>query len=153
MTPIAAGARRRDANREPRVCGAVVDRDRLTGEEEREVEVLLDERLGAEALGELGRLRVARLAALDEREDAAHDSRRKQDGDAREQVRAAAGSCAGPASSPLGRLAARGDELALELVQLERVVGAPVERGGETYAAVELALVASRGSPSPSPPR
>ena len=42
----------------------------------------------------------------------------------------------------LGRIAALDDELALELVQLEGMVGAPVERGGEASAAVELAPIA-----------
>ena len=70
---VAAGLRR------------VVDRDRLAGEQEREVEVLLDERLRAEALGELGGLRVARLAALDDGEDPARDGRREQDRDPGEQ--------------------------------------------------------------------
>ena len=41
--------------------GRVVDRDRLAREQERAVEVLLDERLGAEALGDLSSL--ARRAA------------------------------------------------------------------------------------------
>ena len=88
---VAAGLRR------------VVDRDRLAGEQEREVEVLLDERLRAEALGELGRLRVARLAALDDGEDPAGDGRRQQDRDPGEQRRAGAGWCAGRASSPARR--------------------------------------------------
>ena len=42
-----------------------------------------------------------------------------------------------------GCLAALGDEVALELVELERVIGRPVEGGGEAGAAVELALVAA----------
>ena len=58
---------------------SVVDRDRLAGEEQREVEVVLDERLGAEPLRELCRLRVARLAALVEREDARPQRRREED--------------------------------------------------------------------------
>ncbi len=70
---VAAGLRR------------VVDRDRLAGEQEREVEVLLDERLGAEALDELGRLRVARLTALDER----RRSRRRRPPPARPRPRRA----------------------------------------------------------------
>ncbi len=43
----------------------------------------------------------------------------------------------------LGGLAALGDELALELVELEGVIRAPVEGGGEARAAVELTLVAA----------
>ena len=42
----------------------------------------------------------------------------------------------------LGGLAALGDELALELVDVERVIGGPVEGGSEAGAAVELALIA-----------
>ena len=127
---VAAGLRR------------VVDRDRLAGQQEREVEVLLDERLGTEALGELGRLRVARLAALGDGEDPARDGRDEQDRDADEQAAEA------PVGAPdalrllLRRLAALGDELALELVDVERVVSGPVERGREPCAAVELALIA-----------
>ena len=79
---VAAGLRR------------VVDRDRLAGEQEREVEVLLDERLGAEALDELGRLRVAGFTALDER----RRSRRRRPPPARPRPRragrAGAGWCA-----------------------------------------------------------
>ena len=104
---VAAGLRR------------VVDRDRLAGEQEREVEVLLDERLGAEALGELGRLRVARLAALDDGEDPAREGRREQDRDPGEQHAKAPVRAAGPFRLLLGGLAALGDELALELVELE----------------------------------
>ena len=75
----------------------VVDCDRLPGEQEREVEVLLDERLSAEALGELGglgvaclRSGVARLATLSNREDPARDRCGKEDGDARKQPAQAA---------------------------------------------------------------
>ena len=120
----------------------VVDRSRLAGQEEREVEVLLDERLGAEALGELGRLGVTRLAALGHRVDPARDGRDEQERDPCEQ-RAEA-----PVRAPsllrllLRRLAALGDELALELVDVERVVGGPVERGREASTAEELALIA-----------
>ena len=83
----------------------VIDRDRLAGEEERAAEVVLDERLRAEALGELGRFRglracaadasrlvgcVARLAALDDGEDAAGDGGGEEDGDADEEAAEAA---------------------------------------------------------------
>ena len=127
---VAAGLRR------------VVDRDRLAGEQEREVEVVLDERLGAEALDELCRLRVSGFTALDGGEDPARDGGGEQDGDADEQAAQA------PVGAPdafgllLGRLAALGDELALELVDVERVIGGPVEGGCEPGATVELALIA-----------
>ena len=39
-------------------------------------------------------------------------------------------------------LAALGYELALALVQVERVISGPVEGGGEASATVELALIA-----------
>ena len=51
----------------------IVDRDRLAGEQEREVQVLLHKRLGAEPLGELGRLRVSGLAALSDGKHPARD--------------------------------------------------------------------------------
>ena len=128
---VAAGLRR------------VVDRDRLAGEQERAVEVLLDERLRAEALGELGRLRVARLAALD-------DARRSR------PRRPPTSRTATPASSTRRRRFVRrarfvscSEASRLSVTNSrsssfssKRVVRAPVERGGEAGAAVELALIA-----------
>ena len=119
-----------------------VDRDRLTGEQERAVEVILDERLGAEALGELRGLRVARLAALVDREHPARDRRRQQDGDPGEQDAKAPVRAPSPLRLLLRGLAALGDELALELVDVECVIGSPVECGSEAGAAVELAPIA-----------
>ena len=52
---------------------------------------------------------------------------------------AGGGSCAGSVWFPLTGFAAFADELALELVELELVLGRPVEGGGEAGAAVELA--------------
>ncbi len=127
---VAAGLRR------------VVDRDRLAGEQEREVEVLLDERLRAEALDELGRLRVAGFTALDGGEDPAGDGRRQQHRDPDEQAAQAPVGAPDALGLLLGRLAALGDELALELVDVERVIGGPVEGGSEAGAAIEFALVA-----------
>ena len=63
----------------------VVDRDRLACEQEGEVEIVPDEGLRPETLCELRRLRVARLAPLDEREAATDDRRDEQDSDAGEQ--------------------------------------------------------------------
>ena len=80
-------------------------------------------------------------------EDAARDRRDEQDRDPGEQHAQAPVRAAGALRLLLGGLAALGHELALELVQLERVVGAPVERGGEAGAAVELALIARRRVP------
>ena len=85
MIPIARGCAQKVGEQVAAGLRRVVDRDRLAGEQERTVEVLLDERLGAEALGELGRLRVARLAALDDGEDASREGRGQQDRDPGEQ--------------------------------------------------------------------
>jgi hypothetical protein len=74
--------------------------------------------------------------------DTAGDGGPKQDGDPAKQRAQAPVGPAGPIRLLLGGLAALGDELALERVQLEAVVGAPVERGGKAGAAVELGLVA-----------
>ena len=142
MIPIAAGLLRSVGEQVAAGLRRVVDRDRLAGEQEREVEVLLDERLGAEALDELGRLRVARLAALDDGEDPAGDGGSEQDRDADEQAAQAAVGAPDAFGLLLGCLAALGDELALELVDVERVIGGPVEGGSEAGAAVELALIA-----------
>ena len=73
--PDRSGAASECGEQVPAGLRRVVDRDRLAGEQKREVEVLLDERLGAQALDELGRLRVARLTALDKRKDPACDGR------------------------------------------------------------------------------
>ena len=126
---VAAGLRR------------VFDRDRLACEEERQVEVFLDERLSPEALDELGRLRVSRFTALDDREDPAGDGRRQHDRHPGEQHAQAAVGATDAFGLLLGCLAALGDELALELVELERVASAPVDSGGEAGAPVELALI------------
>ncbi len=100
----------------------------MAGEQEGTVEVFLDERLGAEALGELGRLRVARLAALDDGEDASREGRGEQDRDPGEQRAKAPVRAARPFRLPFGDLAALGDELTLELVEVELVIGGPFER-------------------------
>ena len=100
---VAAGLRR------------VVDGDRLAGEQKRQVEVLLDERLGAEALDELGRLCSSGFTALDGGEDAAGDGRGKQNRDPDEQAAQAAVGAPDASGLLLRCLAALRDELALEL--------------------------------------
>ncbi len=115
----------------------------MAGEQEREGEVLLDEGLGAETLGELGGLGVARLASLQHREDAAGDGCCEEDRNADQEAAQAPVGLADALRLFLGGLAALGDEPALELVELEGVVGTPVEGGGKAGAAVELARVAS----------
>jgi hypothetical protein len=63
--------------------GRVGDRDRLAGQEERAVQIFVDERLSAEALGKLGGFRIARLAALEHREYPSDDGCGKQNRDSR----------------------------------------------------------------------
>ena len=123
------------------------DRDCLAGEQEREVEMLLDERLGAEPLHELRGFRVAGLAALDRGEDPAGDGRGQQDGHPDEKDPEATVDVPNAPRLLLRGFAALGDELALEIVDVERVLGGPVEGGGKASAAVELALITSRRIP------
>ena len=72
----------------------------------------------------------------------AGDGRRQQDRDPGEQDAKAPVRAPSPLRLLLRGLAALGDELALELVEVERVIGGPVERGSEAGAAVELAPIA-----------
>ena len=99
----------------PRLRG-VVDRNCLAGEQEREVEVVLDERLCAETLRELGGLGVARLAPLDEGVEPARDRRREQERHAGEQRAESSVRAPGLTRLLLGRLTTLGDEGPLELV-------------------------------------
>ena len=69
-TPIAAGLLSSAASRLPRVCAVSAQRDALAREQQREVEVVRGQRLGAEALRVGGGRLVARLVALVERDDA-----------------------------------------------------------------------------------
>jgi hypothetical protein len=68
-TPMAAGLRRRAASSG---CGsaAILEGDALTGEQERPVEILLDERLGPEPLRVGRQGTIARRPALVEEERA-----------------------------------------------------------------------------------
>src|SRR5262245_47464415 len=125
----------------------VVDRNRLAAEQEREVEVVLDERPRAEALREPRRFGVARLAALDQREDPACRSGDEQRRDAGQQDAKATVRAPGLPGLLLRRIPALGHEIALELVQLQRVIGAPVERSGEARPAIELSRVAPSRPP------
>ena len=116
----------------------VVERDALAREQQRAVEVVLGRAPARRAAApSAARASVARRAALVERDErrratATHEQR----GDAGE--RAGAGAAA--------RARARGpagvEERALGRVELVLVAGAPVERGGQPRAAVELAGVA-----------
>ena len=75
------------------------------------------------------------------------DGRDEQDRDPREQRAKAPVRAPGALRLPLGDLAALGDEFPFALVEVERMIGGPVERGGEAGAAVELALIARRRVP------
>ena len=105
-TPIAAGLLSSAASRFPRVCSESSQRDALAGEQQRVVEVVLDERPRAEALG-LRRDRLgAGAAALLERDRAGDDGQREQGGEAGQHRPQ-------PALRALARRAARGHERAL----------------------------------------
>ena len=83
------------------------------------------------------------MAALDDGEGAAGDGCREEDGDADQEPAQAAVGAPDTFGFLLGGVAAFGDEGAFELVQLEFVLGGPVEGGGEAGTAVELAMVAA----------
>ena len=86
VTPTAAGLRSNAASRLPRVGGESLDRDALAGEQQRAVEVVLDQRLGAEALGLARRAPRARAVPRWSRNSAPATQReREQDGGAAEQ--------------------------------------------------------------------
>jgi hypothetical protein len=126
----------------------VVDRDGLASEQQRRVQLVLHDRLRAQTLGigDLGR--SPRAAPLHEREspcDQGDDQERRHAGQqpAKPTIR--------PALSldlPLAHLAARAQELALELVELQRVFGRPVERRGQARSAVQLAGILPASRPS-----
>jgi hypothetical protein len=108
---VAAGLRR------------VVDHDRLASEQERNVEVILDERLGTETLNELGGFSVtclggsvAGLAALDDGQAAAGYRGDEQHGETRQQAAQPAVDSPDASGLLLGRFAALRHELPLQLV-------------------------------------
>ena len=80
-------------------------------------------------------------------EAAADDRCDEQDADAGEQPAQAPVRASGFLRFLLGELTALGDERALDLVELEGVVGAPVEGCGESRSAVELTRIAIRCIP------
>ena len=134
MRRTAFGARMRVASSVAPGLGRVVDRDRLAGEQQRAVEVLLDERLAAEPLREsLRRVLGPSASRASPRCASARPRRRPRPRAGRPRRRAtpaAAGWSAGARRLPLGRPLGV-DERALELVQLQRVLVAPVERSRE----------------------
>ena len=140
ITPINAGLRSSVPSRLPRVRARVVERDALAGEQQRAVELVVEQRAGAEPL----RLRRGRLAAgvpaLIERHragDHGHDEQRADAGEDRAQaaLRAVRGG------------GALGEELALGRVEVRLVGARPLERRGEPRTPVELARVTAAGVP------
>ena len=82
--PSAAGLLSSAASRLPRVCDRVVERDALTRQQQRAVQVILDEGARAEPLS-VGRDRLlVRCAALLERDDGGDHRQYEQRRDARE---------------------------------------------------------------------
>ena len=137
---MAAGLLSSAARRLPRVWGESCEGHALAGEQQRAVEVILGERLGAEALGvRRGRL-GAGAAALVERDERGDHGEGQQARDAREHhaqaaVRPLAGAPAGVQERALGR------------GELEIVAACPVERRGQARAAVQLAGIAAAALP------
>ena len=112
-------------------------------EQERLVEVLAAERLGADALSVGGHGGLARLAALGDRDGTRDHRERQQGSDAGQQGPQATVRTPLALASQLRLGAARGDERALEPVQLGLVPLAPFERGSQAGASVELRRVAA----------
>ena len=131
--------------------GGVVERHTGACQQQRLVEALAVERLGAEALrvGRHGGL--ARLAALGDGDDTRHHRERQQGSDAGQQDPQAAIRAPLALALQLRLRAARGDERALEPVQLGLVPVGPVERGSQPGAAVELRRIAACRHPSRAP--
>ena len=77
MTPIAAGLRTSAASRFPRVT-RVVELDALASEEERPVEILLHERLGADPLGDCGGLGRTGVLPLEQRQHPSGDRNQQE---------------------------------------------------------------------------
>ena len=132
----------------------VVERDALARQQQRAVEVVLDERLRAEALRRRrcaprrarsrvgrGRARPPRPSSTSSAATPASRARRRR------LVRRALRDLA------LALAAAVVDERALDRVELAGVLGAPVERRGQPRAAVELARIAPAARPTPARPR
>ena len=141
-TPIAAGVRSSAASRLSRVCGVSSSVDALRA------------RAAARGRGRPRRARARRAAAasaavasracagaLVERDragdDSASASSTPRPADDRSQ----------PSLRALARRAARGEEVALDRVELAVVRGRPLQRGGQPRAAVQLAGVAPRVVP------
>ena len=125
----------------------VVERRARAGEQQPVVDAVVGQRLGAEALGVGDDRRVARGAALGERDGAGHDRGGQQHGDAgHRRPQAAVG--AALAVGLVGGVGAGGrDELVLERVQLAGVGVAPLRGGSEPRAAIELCGIAAARGP------
>ena len=116
-------------------------------QQQRPVEPVVRERLGAEPLRVRDQRRVARLPALRDRDDARHDGDGEHRGGTGQQHPQPAVRAPLAAGLELGRRPARGDEVALDVVELVPVRIDPLERGREPRAAIELARVAARRVP------
>ena len=121
---VAAGLRR------------VVERDALARQQQRAIEVGLDEGARAQAQCIGGRGLVACVAPLRERDETGDHRQREQCRDPGER---------GPQAAPLAlaRGAARGQESALARIDVGFVVGPPLQRRSEACAAIQLAGVAA----------
>ena len=114
----------------------VVERHALAGQQQRAIELVVEQRAGAESLG-LGRGRlVARVPALLERDGARDHREHQQRADAGEDR-------SQPPLRALARGPALSEERPLGRVEVGVVVGGPLERRRQARAAVELAGVAA----------
>ena len=132
--------------------GRILERDPRPREQQRAVDLVVRERLRSKALRVGGQRRVAGGISLVQREEAGHDRGDERRGGSDEQDPQ-------PAVAPACRLelaelvvAARTQELSLQLVELAVVRACPVAGAGEACAAVEQRRVASGRPPSPAPP-
>ena len=118
----------------------VVERHALAGEQERAIELLVEQRARSESLGlGRGRLRagVSSLLKCDRARDDREDEQRADTGEDGAQ----------PALRALARSPALGEEDRLGGVEVRLVGGGPVQRRCEAGAAVELTGIAAGGVP------
>ena len=125
----------------------IVESRARAGEQQPVVDAVVGQRLGAEALGVGDDRRASRGGALGERHAAGHDRSGQQHGDAgHRRPQPAVG--AALAVGLVGGVGTGGrDELVLERVQVARVGVAPVRRGSEPRAAIELCGIAAARGP------
>ena len=128
--------------------GGVVERRTGACQQQRLVEALAVERLGADPLGVGRHGGFARLPALGDRDDTRRGRQGEQGSDSGQQDPQAAIRAPLALALQLRLRAARGDERALEPVQLGLVPLGPVKRGSQPGAAVELRRVAACRQPA-----